>query len=85
MIDLPEIKEEKRVTLTAGNAPQKMAPSAFSDEALEAMGQALTEKTALFAAEDEQASFPIQKFHRQSKRKRYSICRGVLILQWHLE
>ena len=60
MIDLPEIKEEKRVTLTAGNAPQKMAPSAFSDEALEAMGQALTEKTALFAAEDEQASFPIQ-------------------------
>lgn len=60
MIDLPEIKEEKRVTLTAGNAPQKMAPSAFSDEALEAMGHALTEKTALFAAEDEQASFPIQ-------------------------
>ena len=52
MIDLPEIKEEKHVTLTAGNMSSN-ASSAFSDEALEAMGQALTEKTELFAAEEE--------------------------------
>lgn len=60
MIDLPEIKEEKHVTLTAGNMSPGTTPSAFSDEALEAMGQALTEKTALFAAEDDQVSIPIQ-------------------------
>ena len=53
MIDLPEIKEEKHVTLTAGNMSSNATPSAFSDEALEAMGQALTEKTELFAAEEE--------------------------------
>ena len=53
MIDLPEIKEEKHVTLTAGNMSSNATPSAFSDEALEALGQALTEKTELFAAEEE--------------------------------
>ena len=53
MIDLPEIKEEKHVTLTAGSTISNTTPSAFSDEALEAMGQALTEKTELFAAEEE--------------------------------
>lgn len=58
--DLPEIKEEKRVTLTAENTASNAAPSAFSDEALEAMGQALTAKTELFAAEEEPVSFPIQ-------------------------
>ncbi len=60
MIDLPEIKEEKHVTLTAGSTISNTTPSAFSDEALEAMGQALTAKTELFAAEEEQVSFPIQ-------------------------
>lgn len=39
--DLPEIKEEKHVTLTAANVPMDepvMTPSAFSDEAMEAAG-----------------------------------------------
>ena len=56
MIDLPEIKEEKHVTLTAGSTISNTTPSAFSDEALDAMGQALTAKTELFAAEEEQVS-----------------------------
>ena len=45
MIDLPEIKEEKHVTLTAGSTISNTTPSAFSDEALDAMGQALAAKT----------------------------------------
>lgn len=38
-LDLPEVKEEKRVTLTSGEVyGEAMTPSAFSDEALGAMG-----------------------------------------------
>ena len=68
MIDLPEIKEEKHVTLTAGSTISNTTPSAFSDEALEAMGQALTAKTELFAAEEEQVSFPIQMEEPKASR-----------------
>ena len=68
MIDLPEIKEEKHVTLTAGSTISNTTPSAFSDEALDAMGQALTAKTELFAAEEEQVSFPIQMEEPKASR-----------------
>jgi len=67
MIDLPEIKEEKHVTLTAGSTISNTTPSAFSDEALDAMGQALTAKTELFAAEEE-VSFPIQMEEPKASR-----------------
>lgn len=68
MIDLPEIKEEKHVTLTAGSTISNTTPSAFSDEALDAMGQALAAKTELFAAEEEQVSFPIQMEEPKASR-----------------
>lgn len=68
MTDLPEIKEEKHVTLTAGSTISNTTPSAFSDEALDAMGQALTAKTELFAAEEEQVSFPIQMEEPKASR-----------------
>ena len=67
MTDLPEIKEEKHVTLTAGSTISNTT-SAFSDEALDAMGQALTAKTELFAAEEEQVSFPIQMEEPKASR-----------------
>ena len=66
--NLPEIKEEKHVTLTAGSTISNTTPSAFSDEALDAMGQALTAKTELFAAEEEQVSFPIQMEEPKASR-----------------
>ena len=62
------IKEEKHVTLTAGSTISNTTPSAFSDEALDAMGQALTAKTELFAAEEEQVSFPIQMEEPKASR-----------------
>lgn len=68
MTDLPEIKEEKHVTLTAGSTISNTTPSAFSDEALDAMGQALAAKTELFAAEEEQVSFPIQMEEPKASR-----------------
>lgn len=52
-LDLPEVKEEKHVTLTAGGGyGEAMTPSAFSDEALGGMGDSYSKP------EPAQASMP---------------------------
>lgn len=64
-LDLPEITEEKHVTLTAETPPAEeiLPPSAFSDEALFSMGEAIEAETAagLFEAEDTQDPTYVQK------------------------
>lgn len=57
-VELPEIKEEKHITLTAGkviNEEEMLIPSAFSDEAIEAMGQAVVQEV-----EDDIIPFPAE-------------------------
>lgn len=78
-VDLPEIKEEKHVTLTAGvsgEEPVAMTPSAFSDEALGAL-EAYESEEVNFEPEPE----PVQQKHKNPKQNVEEIADNVSDIQ----
>ena len=86
-LDLPEIKEEKRVTLTSGNIheePVAMTPSAFSDEALGALDAYETSLGAEISNTKEdvpESSLTIEKAHRNPRQSAEEIATNVSDIQ----